>query len=129
MVAMLIPALAPAFSPECVGLDAAVAVEEDVEVALVGTFVVVVLVENDAEVVIEVNAALLAELTCVVVEAVTEFVELVVELAELVVLVVGRSWVSHSGKMQNHSRSLTASTGTVWPTLAADIPTSLEPSP
>lgn len=128
MVEMLIPAFAPELIVECVEVEAVatvVAVEEGVEVSLASVVPAVVLVNND----VEVKAAPLAELTCVLFGVAIELIELVVELAELVVLVFGNPWSSHWGKMQNHSRSLAASTGTVWPTLAADIPMSFEPSP
>lgn len=125
IAAVLIPAFAPELSLEFVVVDPTTSDEVGVEVSLTSVLLAVVDVVEEDEVVV-VSALVRLELVDDGLEL--KVVELV-ELEELVVLAIGRPSPSHSGEMQNHSRSVTASTGTVWPTPAADTPTSFKPSP
>lgn len=121
------PTLAPLLKVDLAAMGIGVAVAE-VSLAAVLLEVVVAV------------ASWLAELESVVVAEASELVDVALELdvvdelvLELdVVMVAGSIGLpssSHSGSMQNQDRSVTASTGTVWPTPAAEMPMSLWPSP
>jgi hypothetical protein len=139
------PAFAPELILECPAVDAGADIEVSLDIVLLAVVGVrerselvaipppIILALVDAVLELEVveladpaDPVELAEL--VECGELVELVELV-ELDELDELTTVVSTKSHEGEMQNHSKSVTASTGTVWPTPAADIPTSFEPSP
>jgi len=109
IAAVLIPAFAPELSSECAAVDPSTSGEVDVEVSLASVLLAAVDVAEEAEVVV---VSPLDRLELVDVVLGLEVVELV-ELDGLAVMTIGRPCPSHSGEMQNHARSVTASTGTV----------------